>query len=232
MLTALPLAAQTPADARPQPGTVAPAQPQPTNNPPAPDDKRIYGVLANYRTAGYMQKYEPITAKEKFKIATGDSFSWNIFLLSGAFAGLDQIEDTNPSFHQGLKGYAHYYWTAMIDQALGNYMTEAIFPTLLHEDPRYFRRGEGGAFMRTRWAIGQIFWTRKDSGGYEINYSELAGNAVAAGISNLYYPDSRTASQNVEKWGTQVGTDLISNVLKEFWPDFKRKVLRKQAATQ
>ncbi|HZU25754.1 MAG TPA: hypothetical protein VFA04_09535 [Bryobacteraceae bacterium] len=202
---------------------------KPTDKPPEPTDKRIYGVLANYRTAGAMAVYQPITTRQKFKIAAGDSFSWNIFLLSGAFAGLAQLEGTNPSFHQGLKGYAHYYWTAMIDQALGNYMTEAILPSMLHEDPRYFRLGEGSPGRRVGWAVKQIFWTRKDNGGYEFNFSEIGGNAIATAISNAYYPDSRSAEDNLQKWGTQVGTDLVSNILKEYWPDFKRKVMHKNA---
>lgn len=205
---------------------------KPTSKPSEPTDKRIYGVLANYRTAGAMAVYQPITTAEKFKIATGDSFSWNIFLLSGGFAGLAQLEDSNPSFGQGLKGYGHYYWTAMIDQALGNYMTEAIFPSMMHEDPRYFRLGEGSAKTRTWWAIRQIFWTRKDNGGYEFNFSEIVGNATATAISNAYYPDTRDAADNLQKWGTQVGTDLLSNVLKEYWPDFKRKVLHKDARNE
>lgn len=236
VIVSLPGIAQTAQDQpaatpRIEPGTVAPAQPppgtpeKPTNNPPKPEDTRIYGVLANYRTAGYMAKYEPITAKEKFKIATGDSFSWNIFLLAAGFAGIGQLEDSNPSFGEGVKGYAHYYWTAMVDQAVGNYMTEAIFPTMLHEDPRYFRRGEGSAWVRTKWAVGQIFRTRKDDGGYEFNYSEIVGNGVAAAISDAYHPNARDVSDTIENWWVYVGTDTISNVLKEYWPDFKRKVL-------
>ena len=223
-------------DAQQQP--TAPPQPpphtdeKPTNNPPEPADKRIYGVLSNYRTAGAMAVYRPITTREKFKIAEGDSFSWNIFLLSAGFAAMAQLENTNPSFHQGVKGYAHYYWTAMVDQALGNYLTEAIFPSLLHQDPRYFRLGEGSAGRRIGWAVKQIFWTRKDNGGYEFNYSEIGGNALATAISNAYYPDSRTVGDNLQKWGTQVGTDLISNILKEYWPDVKRKMRHRKPGNE
>ena len=215
--------------------SVAPPQPpphtdeKPTNNPPEPSDKRIYGVLPNARTAGFMAVYKPITTREKFKIATQDSLGWNIALLAAGFAGIAQLEDTNPSFGQGVEGYAHYYWTAFLDQGVGNYMTEAIFPTMLHEDPRYFVKGEGSTKSRIAWSIRQIFWTRRDNGGYEVNYSELGGNAVATAISNLYYPDSRTPGQNAEKWGTAVGTDMLSNVLKEFWPDVKRHFSKKSA---
>ncbi len=175
-----------------------------------------------------MAVYRPITSKEKFKIAAQDSIGWNIALLAGAFAGLAQIEATEPSFGQGMAGYGRYFGTAYADQFIGNFMTEAIFPAMLHEDPRYFRVDEGGARHRALGAIAQIFWTRKDSGGREFNYSEIVGNATATAISNAYYPDTRDVADNLQKWGTAVGTDLVSNVLKEFWPDFKRKVLHHQ----
>ena len=207
----------------PPPGT--PEKPQ--SNPPQPADKRIFGVLPNYRTAGRMAVYRPITPAQKFKIAAQDSVGWNIALLAGAFAGLGQLEASEPSFGQGVAGYSRYLGTAYADQFIGNFLTEAIFPTTLHEDPRYFRVDTGTASHRIGGAILQIFWTRKDSGGGEFNYSEIIGNAVGTAISNAYYPDTRDVHDNLQKWGTAVGTDLVSNILKEFWPDFKRKFLHK-----
>lgn len=208
---------------QPMPGT--PKTPQ--NNPPGPQDKRIFGVLPNYRTAGAMAVYSPITPGQKFKIAAQDSIGWNIALLAGAFAGLAQIEASEPAFGQGVAGYARYFGTAYADQFIGNFMTEAIFPTMLHEDPRYFRIESGSAKHRIGGAVAQIFWTRKDKGGHEFNYSEIVGNAVGTAISNAYYPNTRDVSDNLTKWGTAVGTDLVSNILKEYWPDFKRKFLHK-----
>jgi hypothetical protein len=82
----------------------AQASPSPTPEPP---DKRIFGVLPNYRTANSDIPFQPLTAKQKFGIAMKDSFDWPIIPLSGAFAGLYQLENSNPSFGQGLQGYAH-----------------------------------------------------------------------------------------------------------------------------
>ena len=71
------------------------------------------------------------------------NFAHGDIFMVGAFAGLYQLQNQNPSFGQGVKGYAHRYWTAYIDQSMGNLMTEAVLPTLLHEDPRYFRKVSG-----------------------------------------------------------------------------------------
>jgi hypothetical protein len=103
-------------------------------------------------------------------------------------------------------------------------MTEALVPIATHEDPRYFRRGEGSILYRTGYALKQIVVSRTDSGGRTFNLSEWGGNAIAVAISNAYYPDTRTASDNAERLLIACGTDAFSNVLKEFWPDVKKKL--------
>jgi hypothetical protein len=127
-----------------------------------------------------------------------------------------------------MEGYAQRFWRNYTDQALGNIMTEGVMSSLLHEDPRYFRRGvAGGSFgHRVGYAASRIFVTRTDSGGTRINLSELLGNAGATAFSNVYYADTRTARDNAQKYAVQLGTDAVSNVLKEFWPDVKKKLFK------
>ncbi len=189
--------------------------------------KRIFGFIPNYRTSPSLVNYEPISTREKFKLATQDAFDRGTFILAGAFAGEAQLTNADRPFGQGAAGYGRYYGTSLADWVIGDYMTEAVFPTMLHQDPRYFRRGTGSKFSRLGYAIGQIFWTHKDSGGAEFNYSEILGNSAAVAISNAYYPDNRTAASAVSKLGTQIGVDMASNVLKEFSPDIYRKFSRK-----
>ena len=195
---------------------------QPGQTQAAPD-KRVFGVLPNYRTANDTGVYTPITVKQKFIIGAKDSFDYPLVLLAAAFAGLGQITNQNPSFGQGLAGFGRRWGTGYADQAIGNMMTESIFPSFLHEDPRYFRRGSGSVGSRTWYALTRVFVTRTDSGGKRFNFSEVLGNATGVAISNSYYPDNRRVGPNVEKLGTQIGTDAMSQVLKEFWPDIKRK---------
>lgn len=189
--------------------------------------KRIFWIIPNYRTSPSLVNYEPLTAREKFKVAVQDSFDPGTIALAAAFAGQGQLSNSNPSFGQGVKGYAHYFVTSYADFAIGDWMTEAIYPTLLHQDPRYFRRGTGSVPSRLLYAASQIFWTHTDSGGKQINYSELAGNATASAISNAYYPDSRTAHDAAVRYATQIGLDMAGNMLKEFWPDLYGKMARK-----
>jgi hypothetical protein len=216
------------------PGSSAPAAVVPaTEGPPAtPEDKRIFGVLPNYRTAEASIPFTPLTARQKYTIAFKDSFDWPVYPTSALFATLYQLENQNPSFGQGMSGYAQRFAAAYGDQMIGNMMTEAIVPSLLHEDPRYFRLGEGSGWSRARYAATRIFVTRTDSGHSRFNFSEWGGNAAAAALSNAWYPDTRTVSDNAQKLLIQCATDAFSNELKEFWPDVKRHFQKKHEGAE
>jgi hypothetical protein len=221
-----PAAAETTAVS---PENIAPVGHTPLpGEPGSTQDKRIFGVLPNYRTADGTSPFMPITTKQKFTIATKDTFDYPSYVLAAAFSGLSQLDNSNPEFGQGLKGYAKRYGSAVADQDIGNFMTEAIFPTLLHEDPRYFRKVRGSVKGRLGYALLRVMITRTDSGGSRFNFSEWLGNGTVAAIGNAYYPNERGLSYTLQRTGTQVGTDAISDVLKEFWPDIKKKWFHKQ----
>jgi len=211
------------------PGQAGSSQAASANATQAPPDKHIFGVLPNYRTANATAVYTPITNKQKYIIGLKDSFDYPLFLLSAAIAGLGQLTDQNPSFGQGLAGYGRRLGTGYADQAIGNMMTESIYPSLLREDPRYFRRGTGRFWSRTFYAATRVFVTRTDAGGTRFNFSEVLGNATAVAISNSYYPDNRNALANIGKLSEQIGIDSFSQILKEFWPDVKRKFFQRHA---
>jgi hypothetical protein len=192
-----------------------------------PGGNRVFGVLPNYRTADASQEGTVLTSREKLAIAAKDSFDYPLLGLAGALAALGQWTNQQPSFGQEFGGYAHRVATNYADQSLGNMFTEGVFPVLLHEDPRYFRRGTGSTVSRVRYALTRVLVTRTDSGGTRFNYSEWLGNASAVGISNFYYPDSFSVTGTVTKLLMQVGTDAASQVMKELWPDIKRKMLSK-----
>jgi hypothetical protein len=205
------------------------------SSPPETESKRILWIVPNYRTSPSLKDFKPLTPGEKFKIATQDAFDRGTLALAAIFAGQAQLTNANPSFGQGAAGYGQYLAAAYGDLAIGDYMTEGVFPSLFHQDPRYFRRGEGGGWSRLRYACSQIFLTHGDSGKTQFNFSEIIGNSTAVAISNAYYVDNRTAGDAVAKLGTQLGVDMASNVLKEFWPEIQRKFSRKHhdaSATQ
>ena len=130
----------------------------------------------------------PMTTREKRRLAAAEAFDPASFLSASAIAGIGQARHQYPSWGHGADGFGKRYGAAFADQAMGGYLTTAVFPILLHEDPRYFRRGQGTFFQRLGYASGRIVITRMDSGASRANYSEFLGNATTAAISNAYIP--------------------------------------------
>jgi hypothetical protein len=187
--------------------------------------KRILGIIPNYRSVSADTQLPPQSFKDKFVLATQDSFDYSSFILAGILAGMGQAQNSYPEFHKGAAGYGRYYWHSFADQAVGNYLTEAIVPTLSREDSRYYTLGHGSFLHRSEYAVSRLFITRTDSGGRTFNFSEIAGNLSGAAVSDSYYPNrERSWTKTQQKWFLQVGLDGVFNVFKEFWPDINRSI--------
>jgi hypothetical protein len=222
------------------------AQSKPTPQGPTPADQkadsaegkdnaegkqtsRMFWVVPNFSAVSANTQLPPLTVKGKFVLATQDSVDYSSFVWTGLISGQSMAVKSYPELHQGLKGYGRYYWRAFVDQASGSFFTEAIVPALTHEDPRYYTLGHGGFFRRSAYALSRIVVTKTDSGGTRFNTSELLGNGLEAGLSNLYYPpEERGLSKTAQNWATQLEGACLNNVVREFWPDIRRKVFRRK----
>jgi hypothetical protein len=227
----LPTAAVTDEKQAADPAVTVPPAAAPT---PAPQDKRAFGVIPNYRTADGSIAFQPITTRQKFTIAVKDSFDYPVLFTTGFFAGLSQLQGSdNDVYGQGLKGFAHRYGISYADQVVGNFFPEAIVPTLLHMDPRYFRKGKGSVPSRLGYAVTHIFVSRNDKGNTTFNSPEILGNGLAAMTGLAYHIHERTFGDMAYQWGfTYVTADMIGQVIKEFWPDVKHKMFKKHEAAQ
>lgn len=206
------------------------SQPPPSQN--VEDDssgkqtKRILGIIPNFRAVSANTKLPPETVKEKFIDATEDSFDYSSIFIPAAIAVYNMHEQTTPEFHEGAAGYARYFWHSAVDQTSENYFVEFIFPTVTHEDARYYTLGHGGFIKRTAYALSRAVITRSNSGAEVFNISEVFGAGAAAGVSNLYYPSaSRSVGNSMSEWAEDVGIDAASFWFKEFWPDINRHLL-------
>jgi len=239
-----------------------PAQPakQTDKDKPAPDtstqgkvagtsNDRLFFTLPNFLSVQNAGRIPPLTAKQKFAVVARSSFDpvqypWYAFL-----SGISQAEDSEPGFGQGAAGYGKRFATAFSDGTIENFMTSAVMPSLLRQDPRFFQSGQGTFFHRTGYAVSRIFITRTDSGHSQFNFSEIIGSAMAASIStfsyhprsrlvstptnpHLFIPSDRTLKNTASVWGSEIGYDTITFVVKEFWPDVHRKLSHKQQSAQ
>jgi len=191
---------------------------------PVPND-RLFFVLPNYLMVEGPSRVPPLPVKTKF-LFTAKTMSDPVTIsFLGGIALIGQARNSDPTYGQGLKGYGKRYATVYADTGIGTLMTASVFPTVLHQDPRYFQLGSGGFKRRTLYALSRIFVARGDNGDVQFNYSEVVGNGVAAGISNLYHPQSqRTLGNTVGVWASDTMLNALCNVAKEFWPDLRRKI--------
>jgi hypothetical protein len=213
-----------------------PSKPEPASaNQKQQDDSegkqtsRILWVVPNFAAVSANTHLPPLTAREKFKLGTEDSVDYTSFVWAGLVAAQSMALKTYPELGNGAAGYGRYYWRAFADQASGAFFTEAIVPAVTHQDPRYYTLGHGGFFRRTAYALSRVVVTKTDSGSRTFNTSEIVGNAMEAALSNAYYPpEERGFSKTAQNWGTQIEAAALNNIVKEFWPDIRRHVLRQK----
>jgi hypothetical protein len=190
---------------------------------------RVFGVMPNDLTVEGATQFTPISTGTKFKLVAEGAFDPYEFAVVGILAGIGQATNDTPQWGQGAKGYGIRYGADLGDQVIGNFMVGAVFPSILRQDPRYFQSGKGSFGRRFMYALSRVVVTRGDNGNHQFNFSEVGGNALAAGISDLYHPPSaRTWAETTQTWGTQIGVDAFGFEIKEFWPDIRRKVFKKE----
>ena len=200
------------------------------NSPPASSNDRLLFALPNFMTVDSTRKLQPLTAPQKFKLVARSTFDPVDFPLYGLRAGLIQAQDRPSSYGQGLSGYGKRYALTFADCTVENFMAGAVLPSLLHQDPRYYRMAHGLKRLRFRYAMSRIFITRTDSGAEQFNYSEIVGSAVAASISAYsYHPQEDHSFGGVAStWGSQLAFHSFTLVMREFWPDIRRTVFHAQ----
>lgn len=190
--------------------------------------KRILGLMPNYRAVSAGALPPPPTPKEAFIIATQNSFDYSSFVFVGITSALAEWSDAHKQLGEGFEGYGRYYWRGYLDKTIGNYMVIFALPTVLHEDERYYAKGEGGILKRAIYAATRVLITPNYDGNNTVNLSELLGRASAQAISVSYYPSQdRTAESIAEKYAYAVGRDALTNVFREFWPDIATHVLHR-----
>lgn len=192
-------------------------------------DDRLFFTLPNFLTVE-TENVPPLTVGQKFKVVARGSFDYIQIPWYGFLAGISQAENSEPGYGQGAQGYGERYGAYAADGTIENFMVGAIFPSVLKQDPRYYQMGKGGFWHRTSYAVSRIFVTLSDSRHQQFNFSEIGGAAAASFISTYSYHPSgdRNVPNALSIWGSQVGYDTITLVVKEFWPDIRRKLTKKK----
>ncbi len=194
--------------------------------------QRVAGIMATFNTTRNPNAVA-LSPGQKFHLFFKSAFDPWPFGLSAVVAGIDQASNADPEWGQGMKGYAKRYGAAYSDYFIGNFFGNAVLPSMLHEDPRYFQKGSGRFTSRFLWAAASTVWCRRDNGRWGPNYANVGGNLIGAAIGRLYYPVSeRTAWDTVSDGLTVSAEGIVGAEVIEFWPDLVRHHQRKLAEKQ
>jgi len=194
----------------------------------AEEQQHLLGVVPTYN-AVYSGKALPLNAKQKFHLAISGALTPYQFALTGIVAGLGQAQDSFPEYGQGFSGYAKRYGAGYTDYFDGQMLGNAVLPVILHQDPRYFRKGSGRFVARLGWAMASTIRCKGDNGKWQPNISNVSGNIMAGGISNLYYPESdRGIGLTFERGLVVTAEGVVGAVVLEFAPDIQKYVTHRK----
>jgi Carboxypeptidase regulatory-like domain len=180
------------------------------------EKQRVLGVFPNFYVS-----YDPhavaLTPKQKFELAYRTSIDPVTFVLTGAIAASQQAQNNFSGYGQGAQGYGKRYGAVYADTVTSTFFAGAVFPSLLHQDPRYFYKGTGTVRERFLYAVANAVICKGDNGHWQPSYSSFLGDLTSGAISNAYYPASdRGAALVFENTLIGIGTTAAANVLQEF----------------
>lgn len=193
------------------------------------ETQRVAGVMATFNTTRDPNAL-PLSSHQKFQLFFKSAFDPWPFGLSAVVAGIGQAEDSTPEWGQGMQGYAKRFGAGYSDYFLGNLFGNAILPSVLHEDPRYFQKGSGKAINRILWAAASTVWCKRDKGTWGPNWANVGGNLIGSAIGRVYYPAAdRTVSATITDGLTVSVEGIVGAEVIEWWPDLARHHQRKKA---
>jgi hypothetical protein len=212
--------------------------------------RRVLGVIPDFGVTD-RENASPLTPREKFHLFAKSAFDPAMIGVVGLQAGLSQAKNEFPAYGQGTQGYGKRFGATLADEVSAGFWSNYAYPSLLKEDPRYFRLGEGGFRHRLFYSVKQEFVCHTDKSGRSFNYSGVLGAFTSGALSNLYYPgntlvrttpatsttpampvyeNDRGAVLTVSRAAIAMGYGTIGGLFDEFWPDIRRKINHKHGA--
>ncbi len=133
-----------------------------------------------------------------------------------------------PEWGQGGDGFGRRLASSYGRRAIKNTVDLGV-SSWRGETMSYVRCGAcRGAWPRLLYALRSGFVRPAQDGGTTLAAGRLTGAFASGFAPMLWYPDSRDGPGHaVLRSATCIGLDVGKNVLKEFWPDLKRKLLRR-----
>lgn len=180
------------------------------------EKQRVLGVFPNFY-ASYAPDAEPLSAGQKFRLATRFATDPVAFAMAAVVAGSEQRANSFAGYGPGAAGYVKRLGAAYTDGLASTLIGGALLPSVFHQDPRYFVKGTGSVGSRTLYAISSMVMCKGDNRRWQVNYSNVLGNFASAGLSNAYYPsENRGAGLVVQNALTATALGAVGGLFQEF----------------
>lgn len=217
--------AQTPAS----PQTTTPPSDRTPNAPSKVPGAGLYNLLQEKSIVfpDIALTTTPLSPGQKFQLAVDNSISVHTITWAMLGSAIGQADNSPTGFGQGWDAYAKRFGSSMGRQASSEVFGTFILASALHEDPRFYPEVNPTFFHAVKYSAQRLFVTRNDSGRDVMNWSGLAGPAMAEGLATVYWPDrNRTVGDTLLRYGLDLATRAGGNMLREYWPVFYGKIHR------
>jgi hypothetical protein len=212
------------------PQTPTPDQQKQQHSPSATTGSpgHIFWVVPAFKV-DYQHGFKPLTTREKFQEWARGAYDPIGLSLGALEAGTLEYSSRDGFCGYGgeVGGYGKCFGSLELDADVSSFIGDFALTSLLHQDPRFFRLGKGSLPGRLWYAVSRVFVTYNDSGHTVFYSSALSGTAIAAAVSNLYYPpQDRGIGHTMSRVAIDLGNTALYNAAAEFWPDIHRKLHR------
>jgi hypothetical protein len=191
------------------------------------EKQRAGGVIPQFNVVENGQGV-PLSPSQKLNISLHtviDPYTIGLAFIVGG--GFGELSDSHTGYGHGPAGFFKRVGASYADNVNGNIIGNALLPIVLHQDPRYFRKGTGSIKSRIVYSALSTFICRGDNGKRQFNTSNVLGNFIAGAISNAYYPqDERGVGLTLENGLTVTLEGMVGAQLLEFSPDVTEKIKR------
>lgn len=181
------------------------------------EKQRVLGFFPNFYVA-YDKNTVPLDRKQKFNLAFHEVFDPTSFVISAGIAGVEQAANIFPGYGSGPAAFGKRYGAALADNTSSTLFGDAIYPSLFHQDPRYYYLGTGSKWHRTKYALETAVICKGDNGRWQTNYSQILGSLSAGALGNLYYApsDRHGAALTFENGLLSVAGAGLAHIFQEF----------------
>jgi len=132
----------------------------------------MFGIVPAYGLVDAGMNPPTLTSGQKFRLAVQYLNPYTFVFVAGE-AGVNQARNSPSEYGQGAEGYGKRYGAGFADGLTAAVFITGLYPSLLRQDPRYYRLGDGGLSHRMGYAVSRVLVTRQDSGRKAFNVSEM-----------------------------------------------------------